>query len=134
MITSGCSATSSLASRRAGGLEVDGQLELDRGLDGKLARLLALENASDVSGRAAELIDPINSVGDQAAACGVRAVGVDRGQLVSGRKRDDQIAITPGRRARCHDQTAIRRAGESCDGAFDLTHVACIDRSQFNAE
>src|SRR5262245_50815368 len=42
--------------------------------------------------------------------------------------------ITPGGRARRHDQTAIRRVGESCDGAFDLARVASIDRSQFNAE
>jgi hypothetical protein len=102
------------------GLEIDNEFVLGRRLHWKVRRLLALENAIDVSGRAAELIDPINPVGDQAAGGGIRAIGVDRGQPVSGGKRDHQIAITSRRRARCHDQTAIRRAGESCDGAFDL--------------
>src|SRR5262249_15695386 len=34
-----------IEAQRLGSLKIDRQLELDRGLDGKLARLLALENA-----------------------------------------------------------------------------------------
>jgi len=52
---------------RLGGLEVDHQLELDRGLDGKLARLLALEDAIGIDRRAPKLIEPVISVGQQAA-------------------------------------------------------------------
>ena len=48
---------------------------------------------------------------------------VDRGQLVPGRKRDDQIAMNR-RRAPCHDQAAIRGAGEGRDSAFNLAGIA----------
>ena len=44
---------------------------------------------------------------------------VDRGQLVPGRKRDDQIAMSTRQRARRHDQPAIQRAREGRDGALD---------------
>ena len=42
---------------RLGGLEIDHQLELDRGLDGKLARLFALEDAIGIGRRAPKIID-----------------------------------------------------------------------------
>ena len=35
---------------------------------------------------------------------------IDRGQLVLGRQRDDQIAMNVGQRARRQDQAAIRSA------------------------
>ena len=41
---------------RLGGLEIDHQLELDRGLDGKLARLRALEDAIGIGRRASKII------------------------------------------------------------------------------
>src|ERR1700736_4770172 len=41
---------------RLRGLEIDRQLELDRGLDGKLARLLALEDAIGIGRRASKII------------------------------------------------------------------------------
>ncbi len=47
---------------RLGGLEVDGQFELDRRLDRKLARLGALEDAVDISRRTPVVIEKINSV------------------------------------------------------------------------
>ena len=52
---------------RLGGLEVDHQLELDRGLDGKLARLRALEDAIGIARRAPIIIEQVISVGQQAA-------------------------------------------------------------------
>ena len=42
---------------RLGGLEVDHQLELDWGLDGKLARLRALEDAIGIRRRAPKIIE-----------------------------------------------------------------------------
>ena len=56
-----------LEAERLGGLEVDHQLELGRGLDGKLARLLALEDAIGIGRRAPKIINQVNSVGQQAA-------------------------------------------------------------------
>ena len=49
--------------QRLGGLEVDHQLELDRGLDGKLARLRAFEDAIGIGRRAPEIMDQISSIG-----------------------------------------------------------------------
>ena len=79
------------------------QLVLGRRLHRQVGRLLALEDAIDIAGRAPVLVDQIRSVGDQAAAGDEEAVGVDRGQSVPGRQRDDQIAMNDcqcARRAR----------------------------------
>src|SRR5262245_56701618 len=46
------------------GLEVDDQLILCRRLHRQVARLLALEDAIDVSGGAPMLVDPITTIGD----------------------------------------------------------------------
>src|SRR5260370_4306400 len=51
-----------------GGLEVDRQLILGRRLHRKVAGLLALEDAIDITGCAPKLVDRIRSVRDQAAA------------------------------------------------------------------
>ena len=55
-----------------GSLEVDHQLELDRGLDWKLVRFRALEDAIDIRRRAPKIIDQVISVGQQAADCSFR--------------------------------------------------------------
>jgi hypothetical protein len=64
-----------------GGLEVDYQLVLGRCLHRQVGRLLALENAIDISCRAAELIDIIGAIGHQTAAGDVKA-GVVHGRAV----------------------------------------------------
>ena len=53
---------------RLGGLEVDHQLEFGRCLHRQVGRLLALEDAVDVAGRAPVLVDKIGPIGDQPAA------------------------------------------------------------------
>jgi len=58
-------------------------------LDRQVARLLALEDAIDIAGREAKLLDVIGTVGDQVAGGGEVAFIVDRGQPVPCRKRDD---------------------------------------------
>ena len=83
---------------RLGGLEIDHQLVLGRRLHRQVGRLLALEDAIDVAGRAPVLVDVIRPVGDQAAGGDEEALKVDRRQLVPGRKRDDQIAMNGRRR------------------------------------
>src|SRR5262249_39705324 len=59
---------------------------------------------------------------------------VDRRQLMADRQRDDQIAMKRHQVATRHDQTAIRGARESRDGALDLTGVAHIDRDHLHPE
>ena len=78
---------------RLGGLEVDDQLVLGRRLHRQVGRLFAFQNAIDVAGRAPVLVDVISPIGDQAAGGDEEAFVVDRGQLVPGRQRDDQIAM-----------------------------------------
>ena len=136
-ITSSARASSDrrhVEAERLGGLEVDHQLVLGRRLHRQVGRLLALEDAVDVAGRAPVLVDEIRPIGDQAAGGDEEAIGVDRGQFVPGRKRDDQIAMNDRRRARRHDQAAIRGARECRDGALDLAGVAHVDRAHLHPE
>ena len=51
---------------RLGGLEIDHELELDWGLDGKLVRFLALEDAIDIGRRSPKILGQVNAVGHQA--------------------------------------------------------------------
>ena len=79
--------------KRLRGLEVDHQLELGRLLHRQVGRLLALEDAVDVAGRAAGRIGRIGPVGHQAAARGEGAERIDRGQTMTRGKRDNQLAV-----------------------------------------
>src|SRR6266581_3712410 len=54
--------------KRLGGLEVDHQFELDRDLNGKLARLIAAQDAVRMGGSAPIIIAQVISVGQKAAA------------------------------------------------------------------
>ena len=78
---------------RLGGLEVDHQLELDRGLDGKLARLLALEDAIDIGRRAPKIIGQVNSVGQQAADFSEETERIDGRETIASRQRCDLYAM-----------------------------------------
>ena len=69
---------------RLGGLEIDHQFVLGRRLHRQVGGLLALEDAIDVAGRAAVLVDDIRPIGDQAAVGDVESSGVDRGQFCAG--------------------------------------------------
>src|SRR6516165_1015430 len=74
------------------GFEIDDQFKLGRNLYWKVARLFALEDAIDIAGRVTELVEQIGPIRHQAARGGFRAIGVNRWQLVLGRKPDDEIA------------------------------------------
>src|SRR5450759_2436216 len=63
--------------KRLGGLEIDHQLELDRGLDGKLARLRTLEDAIGIDRSAPKIIGHVISVGQQAAEFSEETVRID---------------------------------------------------------
>src|SRR5262245_15583047 len=64
---------------RLGGLEVDHQIVLGRRLHRQVGRLLASENAVDVSGGTTIPVDLISSIRDQTAASDKMAFEVDRG-------------------------------------------------------
>src|SRR5437879_6371484 len=65
---------------RLGGLEIDHQLVFCRGLHGKVGSLFALEDAIDVAGGAAELIEEIHSIADETAYPAIETLVVDCGQ------------------------------------------------------
>ena len=110
------------------------QLVLGRRLHRHVGRLLALEDAIDIAGRAPVLVDQIGSVGDQPAGGNNEASEVDGGQLVPSRQCDDQVAMNRRWRAPRHDQAAIGGARERRDGALDLASVTHADGTQFHAE
>ena len=78
-----------LEAERLRGLEIDHQLVFGRHLYGQVGRSLAFEDAIDVAGRLAVLVDVISPIGDEAAGGDEGAFGVDCGQLVPGRQLDD---------------------------------------------
>src|SRR5262245_46909217 len=108
-------------------LEVENRLELGRCLYRQGGRLLALENAIDVSSRAPVLVDVISPIGNQAAGGDEGAFLVDLGQFGSGRQRNDEIAMTGRKPTRGQNQTTIWGARECADSTLDLASVAHID-------
>src|SRR5690349_13112282 len=76
-----------------GCLKVDRHLMLGWRLHWQVSRLLTFENAINVPGRGPKLGDKVRSVGHQAAAGYVVTEWIDCGQLMPGRKRDDQGAM-----------------------------------------
>src|SRR5215472_9975240 len=112
---------------RLGGLEVDRQFILDRRLHRQVGRLLALEDAIHVACRMPKLVDESRPIGDQAAANDEVACEVNRRQFVSGRQRDDQIAMNRRQSASRYDQAAVRGTREGRDSALDLASVTHID-------
>src|SRR5262249_44210818 len=107
-----------------GGLEVDHQLELYRRLHGKLARLLALEDAVDIRRRPSEIIRRVVSVGKEAAEFGEEAVGVDGGETVASGQRYYLRAMDVQEGLWHHDQAAIRLMCLCGDGGCELGHIA----------
>src|SRR3974390_3071174 len=69
------------------GLEVDHQFELDRGLDGKLARLCAPEDPIGIGNRASKIIVQVNAVGDEATEFSEEAEWVDGWQTIASSQR-----------------------------------------------
>ena len=86
---------------------------LRRRLHRQVGRLLALEDAIDIAGRAPMQVDRIGPVGDKTSICDETALKVDRWQLVPVCERNDQIAISQREGARREDHTAVRRAART---------------------
>src|SRR5215471_104781 len=75
---------------RLGCFEIDHQFVLSWRLHWHIAGLLTLEDAIDVAGRLPVLIEEVGSIRGQTLAGSECALGIDCGQLVPCRKRDDQ--------------------------------------------
>src|SRR5215475_1952119 len=112
---------------RPRGLEIDDKVVLDWLLYRQVGGLLALEDAIDIAGGAAEQVDVVRAIRHQAAGDDKVAVIVDRGQLVARRQRDDQIATKDRERAPGQDQTAVRATREGRNRPLDLPGVVNVD-------
>ena len=106
---------------------------LGRRLHWQVGRLLAFEDAIDVTGRALVLVDRIRPIGGEAPNRGIISERVDVRQAVPRRQRNDQVAMSDRRRACCHDQAAIPLTRECSDGV-DLAGVAHVNRSQLHPD
>src|SRR5262245_45125512 len=105
------------------GLEVNHQLVLSWRLNWHVGWLFALEDAVDVAGGTPELIDEIRSIGNQAAAGGINAGVIDRGQSMPRCERNNQLAMDDGGRAPGYDQATVRALRKRRDGALDLARI-----------
>ena len=63
---------------RLGRLEIDDQLELNRALHGKIARLFAFQDAIRIGRRAPKIIGPILSVGQQPTKFSEKTLSIKR--------------------------------------------------------
>src|SRR5215471_8169531 len=115
---------------RLGGLEIDHKLELDRSLDGKLTRRLALEDAIDIRGRLTKLIEPVTSIRQQATEFGEETKRIDSRETVASSQRGDLLAMAAHEAIRHHDQASIRLARLCGNDGFELGRVVdrCGDR------
>ena len=74
-------------------LEIDHQFKFGRRRTWKIGRLLALEDAIDIVGRAPKIIAQVSSVGQQAAALSEETVCIDGREMVASRQRYDLLPI-----------------------------------------
>src|SRR5262249_16952713 len=123
------SARASFETKRLRGLEVDYQLVLGRRLHRQIGRLRTPEDAVDVSGRQAHLIDGIIPIADQTAGENEGSPGIDRWQFMPRRQRENERAVDKRQRARRNDQTTIRRLREARNDPLDLASIAQINRA-----
>src|SRR5438270_10635582 len=95
LVSAGVDGRRDIEAERLCGLNVDYQLVFCRRLYRQVGRFLAPENPVDVTSGEAILVcaDP-KVIGHQAAGIYETAARVDRGQSMTGRQRNDQVART----------------------------------------
>src|SRR5262249_16691142 len=79
--------------KRLGRLEIDRKLELDRGLDGQLAWLRALEDTIGIGRHAPEIIKPVISVRQQAPEFSDETERIDGRKTVASSQQCDLLAV-----------------------------------------
>src|SRR5262249_61776327 len=117
-----------------GGLEVDDQFVFRRCLHRQVGRLLALEDAIDVAGRASVWLDRIGPVRDQTAGGGEVPLRIHCRQLVPGCQRDDKRPVQDRDAIERHDQAAVRTARKFTEGALEVAGILHVERGQFHSE
>src|SRR5262249_31004212 len=94
-----------------GGLEVDSQFELRWLLNGKVSRLVSIENTGSVNANLAICVRKAGAVAYKAARCYELTPLVNRGYRVLRRQRDKLVAL-PCKKRRSGNQERCRCAGE----------------------
>src|SRR5262249_44843069 len=120
--------------KRLRSLEVDDELVFHRRLHRQVGGLLALEDAIDLAGSEAELLEEIGTIREETAGVGEKAGAVDRGQAMLGRQGSDQAAMDNSRRATEDDHAAVGTLCERRKGALDLAGIVHVDGAQPHAE
>jgi hypothetical protein len=98
------------------------------GVHGKIARLLAAQDAIQIGGGATNDVYPVDSVGEQAAVSGEERWRVDRRNVASGRRQYDRRAMRERKSIRDENNAASRLAPKGDDGRFHF-YVAMNGRS-----
>jgi class 3 adenylate cyclase/CheY-like chemotaxis protein len=123
-----------IESQCVGSLQIDHQFELGRRLQGKIARIGALQDPVDVGCGAAEDIGGIDAVRNETAARSKHAQWIDCGQAVARCQRNDQITMAGGEGIRQDDQAAGRLGSESSNSAFELAIVVGHGNDRLDAK
>ena len=95
-------------------------MELGRQLNGQIRRLRAAQDAIHIGGGTTKEVQPVGSVGEQAALSGKVRLRKDRRYVVSGRRRYDRRAMQDIECIPQDDKAASRLAPKGDDGRFDL--------------
>src|SRR5262249_22831901 len=117
-----------------GGLEVNYQLKLDWGLDGKFAWLRALEDSIDIGRCTPKIIGLVNSVGQQAAGFSEKAEWIDGRDAIASGQRCDLCAIDVHEGVRHHDEPTIRLSSLCGNHGIELRSFANARHNRLNSE
>src|SRR5215471_7718373 len=101
-----------------GGLQIDNQLKLGRGLDRKFARFCAPQDAINVDRRAPKIVNKVISVGQQTANLSVETRWINGGKTVTRSQRRDLLSMDRQESTRHHDKPTIRLACIAGDNWF----------------
>jgi hypothetical protein len=96
-------------------LEVEDRFVLGRHLHRQVGRLCTAQDAVDVCCRLSKYVDDINPVGHKSAIHDEVAPSVNRRQVVFGRERDNEIAMSNSEAVRQYEQAAVVVACERTD-------------------
>src|SRR6516164_3390753 len=119
-----------LDAERPGGLQIDDKLEFDGGLNGKVARLFALQDAIRIGRRAPKIIGPVLSVGEQPTKFSEKTLSINGRESIASRQRCNLRAVSDRERVQNHEKAAIRFAGLCGHDAFKFGCI--VDRCLYH--
>jgi len=116
-----------------GRLEIDDQLVFCRRLYRQIGRFLSFQYSVYITCGALIEVFQVGPIRDKAAARNEGTKVGNRGELVAGSQRGDQLAMNRCPRARCKDYAATREPRERGQPALNLGSVLYVDRTYIHA-